>query len=79
MSPAARQHVSNFERNETPLSAIVAQAQGIVSVQAGCTPAQALALMRKRVAPIDLPLGLLAAAVVRGEIRFDGPPIVTRR
>jgi AmiR/NasT family two-component response regulator len=52
----------------------VAQASGMVSVQAGCTPDQALALMNARAEKCGRKVEEIAVAVVERRIRFDSPP-----
>jgi AmiR/NasT family two-component response regulator len=50
--------------------AVVAQAQGMVSVQAECTLPEALALMRERAIIMGQTLDEIAVAVVDRTIRF---------
>ena len=53
-------------------TAVVAQAQGMVSVQAECTLAEALVLMHDRAIVMGQTLNEIAVAVVDRTIRF-GP------
>ena len=55
-------------------SATVDQASGMVSVQAGCTPAQALDLMRDRATVEGQSLNEIAAAVLDRTMRFNTQP-----
>jgi hypothetical protein len=59
------------DRVSTLPSTTIAQARGMASAQAQCTLGEAHVLMMGRVQSDDLPLILIAAAVVRGDIRFD--------
>ena len=49
----------------------IAQAQGMVSVEAACTVDEALLLMRARAESTDLSLAYIARAVLDGSIRWD--------
>ena len=51
--------------------AIVHQAQGMVSVQAGCTLHEALVLMQCEADATDIPLERLAARVLDRMVRFN--------
>ena len=51
----------------------VSQASGMVSVQAGCTVAEALELMRARAQATDQTLLEVASAVVERRTRFAPP------
>ena len=50
---------------------LIAQAQGMVSVQAGCSLGDALMLMNARAHTRHQKLEEIAAAIVLGDIRFD--------
>jgi hypothetical protein len=52
----------------------VAQASGMVSVQAGCTPDDALALMTARAKKCGSKVEDMAKAVVDRRVRFDDSP-----
>jgi AmiR/NasT family two-component response regulator len=52
-------------------SARVHQASGMVSVQAACTPDEALALMEARAVQIDRTLAEIALGVIDHSITFD--------
>ena len=54
-----------------PQSARVSQATGIISVQAGCTLAEALDLLRERAIRLGQTLEMTALDVIDGVIRFD--------
>jgi AmiR/NasT family two-component response regulator len=54
----------------TPVSNRVAQASGMVSVQANCHFTEAIALMEQRAAETGKTLDAIAQAVVDREIRF---------
>ena len=57
--------------NGTPYgSARVLQASGMVSVQASCTPAEALVLMEARAVQIHLTLAEIAVGVIDRSITF---------
>jgi len=43
----------------------------MVSAQADCTPEDALLILKARARSSDVSLAYVAAAVLRGEIRFD--------
>ena len=49
----------------------IAQASGMVSIQADCTPDQALVLMTERAAETRQSMKELALAVVERKTRFD--------
>jgi len=49
----------------------VAQASGMISLQADCTPSHAIVLMVTRGQETDRTLAQIASAVVHGEIRFS--------
>jgi hypothetical protein len=54
-----------------PMSAPVRQAQGMVSVQADCSLAEAFDLLRERSFALDQPLEVTALGVIDRVIRFD--------
>jgi AmiR/NasT family two-component response regulator len=56
--------------NGSPFSAELHQAQGMVSVQAGCTMDEALELLRDRAMVEGLSLKAIAAGVIDRTIRF---------
>jgi AmiR/NasT family two-component response regulator len=55
----------------TDLRAVVHQATGMVSVQAGCTMDEALLRLRSHAFAAGQPIDELAEAVVNGGLRFD--------
>ena len=59
------------EPNGSGHRAEIAQAQGMVSVQADCTVHEALILMNARARTSRLRLEQVAAAVIDRDIRFD--------
>ena len=54
-----------------PQSDRVSQATGMISVQAGCTLAEAFDLLRERAFVLDQMLELTAIDVIDGALRFD--------
>ena len=52
-------------------TAQIAQAQGMVSLQADCSLSKALLLMRSRAASSDLSLAYIAKGVLDGSIRWN--------
>jgi AmiR/NasT family two-component response regulator len=54
-----------------PQSDRVSQATGIISVQAGCTLAEAFDLLRERAFALGQTLELTALDVIDGVLRFD--------
>jgi AmiR/NasT family two-component response regulator len=52
-------------------SSVVAQASGMVSIQVGCSVADAIALMQQLAADTDCTLEEIAVLIVAGEARFD--------
>lgn len=62
---------SEMSTNGTPVSAaIVLQASGMASVQARCTPDEALVLMEARASETHLTLAEIAAGIVDRSITF---------
>jgi hypothetical protein len=59
------------ENNGTRFNAAVAQASGMVSVQASCTCAEAVVLMTERAAETHHTLSEVAAGVLQRSVRFD--------
>ena len=58
--------------SEFRLTALVAQAQGMVSAQAGCSLAEALGMLKERATVGGQALDEVSKAVLVREIRFDG-------
>ena len=58
-------------QNGEGLTSRVAQASGMVSVQADCGPSHAIVLMRARAEQTDRTLEQIATAVIAREIRFE--------
>jgi len=50
---------------------VVARAQRLVSVQAGCSDDEALMLMRETAGASEIGLDILADCVMDGSVRFD--------
>jgi len=62
---------SGMSSNGTPITgARVLQASGMVSVQAHCTPNEALGLMEVRASETHLPLAAIAAGIIDRSITF---------
>jgi hypothetical protein len=57
--------------DERPYSARVHQASGMVAVQAMCSIADAVQLMKGRAAETGYPLDEIATGVIQRVIRFD--------
>jgi len=65
--------VTNHSRIRISDTDAVYQAQGMVSVQAGCPLATALALMQNTAEATDETMEYIAEQVVTGQVRFDTP------
>jgi hypothetical protein len=59
------------QRNLVAFSERVLQAQGMVSVQTGCSFGEAIVLLRERARVEGKPLERIASDVVKQRIRFD--------
>jgi len=66
-----REDIVRRHGTDLMFDAIVHQAQGMVSVQAGCTLHEALVLMQCEADATDIPLERLAARVLDRMVRFN--------
>ncbi len=62
-----------LEPEDVPHAELVHRAVEIVSVQAGCEPAEAFVLLTGRARTTGVPVHTIALAVVTDVLRFDDP------
>ncbi len=68
-----------MQKNEESQSDHVAQATGMVSVQADCTVVEAFRMMEERADLIDLTMEEVADSVLDRRLRFSAKPGVVHR